>query len=160
MDDVVGEIVLAVADEDFLSGDAIAAVAARLGTGADGAEIRTRLGLGQIHRRRPLAGYELFQISLLEVSAAMRGERFHAAEGQERSDAEREAGAVPHLGAAGIEEERQVLPAIFGGTGERVPAAADPGLVGVLEARRRGDGAVEQLRARTITTAIDRRQHL
>ena len=62
MDDVVGEIVLAVADEDFLAVDAIAAVARRLGAGADGAEIRARLRLGQVHRRRPLAGDELAQI--------------------------------------------------------------------------------------------------
>src|SRR5262245_66066147 len=42
MDDVVGEVVLAVADEDLLPEDPIAAVAARLGAGADSAEIRAR----------------------------------------------------------------------------------------------------------------------
>jgi len=63
----------------LLPRDAIAAVAARLGAGADGAEIGARLRLGQIHRRRPLAGDELFEISLLEIFAAVRGERFDAA---------------------------------------------------------------------------------
>jgi hypothetical protein len=85
--------------------------------GADRAEIGARLRFGQIHRRRPLAGDELFQISLLEVFATVRGERFHAAEGQQRSNAESEARAVPHLRATGIEQLRQALPAIFGRTG-------------------------------------------
>jgi hypothetical protein len=82
MDDVVGKIVLAVADEDLLPRDAIAAVAVRLGAGADGAEIGARLRLGQIHCRRPLAGDEPCEVSLLEIFAAVRGERFHPAEGQ------------------------------------------------------------------------------
>src|SRR5438034_5879572 len=59
MHDVVGEIVLAVADEDLLSADPIAAVAARLRPGADRAQVGARLRFGQIHRRRPLAGDEL-----------------------------------------------------------------------------------------------------
>ena len=90
----------------------------------------------------------------------MRGERFHAAEGQERGNAESEARAVPHLEAAGIEQQRQALPAVFGRTGERVPAGGDPGLVGLLEARRRGDDAVAQLRAMAIAGPVDWRQHL
>ena len=160
VDDVVGEIVLAVADEDLLAGDTIAAVPARLRPGADGAEIRARLRLGQIHRRRPLAGDELAQIPLLEVFAPVRGDRFHAAEGQERGHAKSEARAVPHLEAAGIEQLRQTLSAVFGRTGQRVPTGGGPGLVGLLEARCRGDDAVAQLRAMAIAGPVDRRQHL
>src|SRR5262249_56202139 len=100
MDDVVGEVVLAVADEDLLPEDPIAAVAARLGAGADGAEIRARMRFGEIHRRSPLPGDELFQISLFEVFAAVRGERFHAAEGQQWGNAKSEAGTLPHLRSA------------------------------------------------------------
>src|SRR5262249_62275735 len=106
--------------------DAIAAVAARLGAGADGAEIRARLRLGQIHRRRPLAADELLQILLFEVFAAVYAERFHAAEGQKRSDAEREAGAVPGLPATGHEQERQVLPPLCGGAPHAVSAPPRP----------------------------------
>src|SRR5262249_42391111 len=160
MDDVIGEVVFAVTDEGLLSRDPITAVAARLGAGADAAEIRARMRLGQIHRRSPLPGDELFQISLLEVFAAVRGECFYAAEGQEWSDAEGEAGAVPHLGAAGIEQQRQALSAIFSRTGKRVPAAVNPGLVSLLEARGRGDHAVAQLRAVAIAGPVDRRQHV
>ena len=105
-------------------------------------EVRARLRLGQIHRRGPLAGDELAQIALLELLAAVRGDRFHASEGQQRGDAEGEAAAVPHLEAAGIDELRQALSAMLGRTGERVPAGGGPGLIGLLEARRRGDDAV------------------
>src|SRR5262245_22990336 len=106
MDDVAGEIVLAVADEDFLARNPVAAVPTWLRPGADGAEVRARLRLGQIHCRCPLASDELDQIPLLKVFATMRGERFHAAEGQERGNAKGEARAVPHLEAAGIEQLR------------------------------------------------------
>src|ERR671937_335495 len=97
MDDVVGEVVLAVADEDFLPGDPITAVAARLGAGTDNAEVRARLRFCQIHRCRPLPGEELSQISLLEVFAAVGRERLHAAKGQERGNAESQSRTVPHL---------------------------------------------------------------
>src|SRR5262249_57586864 len=40
---------------------------------------------------------ELAEILLLEGFAAMRGKRLHAAAGEERSNAESEACAVPHL---------------------------------------------------------------
>ena len=90
----------------------------------------------------------------------MRGERFHAAEGQQRGHAEGEAGAVPHLEAAGIDQLRQVLAAVIGRRAERIPAACDPGLIGLLETRRRGDDAVAQLDAVAVAAAVDRRDHL
>src|SRR5262249_17302848 len=149
-----------VADEDFLAKDPIAAVAAWLRPGAYGAEVRARLRFGQIHRRRPFAGDELAQIPPLEVFATMRGDRLHTAEIQEWGNAETEAGAVPHLKPAGIEQQRQALSAVFGRATKRVPAACNPRLVGLLEARRRSDDAVAQLRAMAIAGSVDWRQYL
>src|SRR5262249_26488148 len=119
MDDVIGEVLFAVTGEGLRARDPITAVAARLAAGADAAEIRARMRLGQIHRRSPLPGDELFQISLLEVFAAVRGECFYAAEGQEWSDAEGEAGAVPHLRAAGIGQQREGPAPPFNPTAKR-----------------------------------------
>ena len=62
MDDVVGEVVLAVGDEDLLPGDAIAAVGCALGLGAQRADVGAGLRLGQLHGAHPLAGDELGQI--------------------------------------------------------------------------------------------------
>ena len=59
VDDVVGEVVLAVGDEDLLPDDAIAAVAGALGAGAQRADVGAGLRLGELHRPRPLAGDEL-----------------------------------------------------------------------------------------------------
>ena len=49
MDDVVGEIVLAVGDEDLGAGDAIGAVARTLGFGAQRSDVGSGLRLGQLH---------------------------------------------------------------------------------------------------------------
>ena len=59
MDDVVGEIVLAVGDEDLLAGDAVAAVGGALGAGAQRADVGAGLRLGELHRAHPFAGDEL-----------------------------------------------------------------------------------------------------
>ena len=71
MDDVVGEIVLAVGDEDLLAGDAIAAVGCALGLGAQRADVGAGLRLGELHGAHPFAGDELGQIGALELVAAM-----------------------------------------------------------------------------------------
>ena len=55
VDDVLGQVVLAVGDEDLRAEDAVA-VAVRLGPGADGADVGARLRLGQAHRAGPAAG--------------------------------------------------------------------------------------------------------
>ena len=64
MDDVVGEVVLAVGDEDLLPADAVAAVGGALGAGAQRADIGAGLRLGELHRAHPFAGDELGQIAL------------------------------------------------------------------------------------------------
>ena len=62
MDDVVGEVVLAVGDEDLLAGDAVAAVGRALGLGAQRADVGAGLRLGELHRAHPFAGHELAEI--------------------------------------------------------------------------------------------------
>ena len=80
VDDVVGEVVLAVGDEDLLAGDAVGAVGGALGARAQRADIRAGLRLGEMHRADPFAGDELFQIGALERVAAMRIERVDRAD--------------------------------------------------------------------------------
>jgi len=55
---------------------------------------------------------------------------------------------------------RQTLSAVFGGSRERVPAGGGPGLIGVLESGRDGDGAVGELRAVAVAGPVDRVEHL
>ncbi len=58
MNDVVGEVVLAVGDEDLLSLEAVGAVGGALGPRAQRADVRAGLRLGELHRAGPFAGHE------------------------------------------------------------------------------------------------------
>ena len=64
MDDVVGEIVFAEADEDLLPANAIV-IAFGNSTGAQQRQIRPRLRLGQVHGAGPFPGDQPRQILLL-----------------------------------------------------------------------------------------------
>ena len=114
VDDVVGQIVLAVGDEDLRAGDAIAAVGCPLGARAQRADIRARLRLGELHRAHPFAGDELREIFRLQRVGAVLVQRLDRAHGQHRPDAERHRGRIPHLDAGGVERVRQPLPAPVG----------------------------------------------
>ena len=160
MDDVVGEIVLAVGDEDFLSLEAVAAVARALGTGAQRADIGAGLRLGELHRAGPFAGHELFQIGLFECLGAVGVKRIDRRDGQERADREPHRGGVPHFLARHAERLRQRLAAPFGRRGEAVPAAAAPALIGFLPARRGGHRAVLERHAEGVADAVKRGDHL
>src|SRR5713226_6893135 len=83
MDDIVGEVVLAVGDEDLLPADAVAAVGGALGLGAQRAHVGAGLRLGELHRAHPFAGDELGQIDAFERVAAVMYERFDARHGQQ-----------------------------------------------------------------------------
>ena len=55
MDDVVGEIVLAIGDEDLLAEHAIGPVAGALGARLHRVEVGAGLRLGEVHRAGPFA---------------------------------------------------------------------------------------------------------
>ena len=160
VDDVVGEVVLAIGDEDLLPGDAIAAVGGAHGAGAQGADVGARLRLGELHRAHPLAGHELRQIAALERVAAVLGQRVDPRHGQQRPEPEGQGGRVPHLDAGGVERMRQRLAAPLRGSREPVPAGLRPGAVGLLPAGRRGDGAVLERRAVVVADRVERRQNV
>ena len=160
MDDVVGEVVLAVGDENLLAGDAIAAVGCALGLGAQGADVGAGLRLGELHRAHPFAGDELRQIGALELVAAVLSQRIDAGHGQHRAEAEGHGGRVPHLDAGGVDGVRQTLAAPLRGSGKPVPAGLRPGAIGLLPARRRGDGAVLERRAVLVADRVERRENV
>ena len=160
VNDVVGEIVLAVGDEDLLAGDAVAAVGGALGAGAQRADVGARLRLGELHRAHPFARDELGQIGALELVGAVRDQRVDAGHGQQRAEAEGHGGRVPHLDAGGIERVRQLLAAPLRGCGEPVPAGLRPGAIGLLPARRRGDGAVLERRAVAVADRVERGENV
>ena len=86
MDDIVGEIMLAIGDEDLLAVNPVGAVADRHGARLERIEIGTGLRLGEVHRPHPFAGYQLFEILCLELIGGMLVQRLDRTHGQDRSD--------------------------------------------------------------------------
>ena len=151
---------LAIGDEDFRAGDAIAAVGSTHRARAQGTDIGAGLRFGELHGAHPLAANQLGEVALLEIVAAVGGERIDGRHGQHRADAERHGARVPHLDAGGVHRVRQLLAAEFGGRGNAVPAGGGPGGIGLFPARRRGDGAVLEGGTEFVADAIERRDHV
>ena len=160
MDDVVGQIVLAIGDEDFRAGDAVAAVGRAFRLAAQRADVGARLRLGELHGAHPFAADQLRQISALEFVAAVARQRVDRRHGQHRADAERHRARIPHFDAGGVDGVRQFLAAIFGGPGKPVPAGGGPGGVGLFPARRHGDGAVLERGAGFVADPVERGDHV
>ncbi len=160
MHDVVGEVLLAIGDEDLLAEDAVSAVAHRFGAGAQRVEVGAGLRLGQVHRAHPLAGNELRQIRLLQLAVGVLFQCLDGTHRQRRPDGEGHGAGIPHFQRRRMQHHRQALAAEFRRTGERVPAPLRPGAIGVAPARRHGDIAVFQFRSDAVANGIERRDFL
>ena len=101
------------------------------------------------------------QIALLELVAAVSGERVDAGHGQQRADAEGHGGRVPHFDAGGV-DARSGRPWPPNSAGEARPfqPACGPGPVGLLPAGRHGDGAVLEVGAVAVADDVERRDHV
>ena len=141
VDDVVGEVMLAEADEDLLALDQVVVTIGR-GLAADQAEVRAGLGLGQVHRAGPLARDHLVQEALLLLVAAAQEHRFDRPLGQQRRHRERHVRRVPHLHHRGVDQLGQPLAAEGGVEAQAVPARLDELGIRLDEALGRGDAAV------------------
>jgi hypothetical protein len=135
VDDVLGHVVLAAADPDLLAGDAVAAVGLRDGLGADQAEVRAAVRLGQVHGAAPLPGGELGQVELLLLVRAAHRDGRVGAMGQARIHAEGHVGPAHHLREGHVDHVRQALAAVGRLDAQRHPAALDELSIGVGEAR-------------------------
>ena len=156
MDDVVGQVVFAVGDEDLGALEAPGAVVGGLGLGFQRAHVRAGLRLGQVHGARPFAGDHPGQIGRLQLVRAMGGDRLHRALVEHGAQREGHVGRRPHLLHGHAQRERQPLPAIVGREGQAVPAAVHILPVGVLETVRRAHRAVIQHRALLVADAVER----
>ena len=97
VDDVLGEVVLAVGDEDLLALEPVGAVVLRHRARAHRGQVRARLRLGQDHRAGPLAAHELRQVGALEGVGAAKLERLDRAAREHGAEGERDVRGVPHL---------------------------------------------------------------
>ncbi|MNE71011.1 hypothetical protein D3C80_1668460 [compost metagenome] len=97
MDDVVGQVVLAIGDENLLPEHPVSAIVPGLGAAAHGGEVRAGLGLGEVHGAGPLAADHLGEVGVLEQVAAAQFDGLDGATGEHGAQAERDVGAVPHF---------------------------------------------------------------
>ena len=158
--DVVGEVVLAVGDEDLGARDGVAAVVQGLGLRGDDAHVRAGVRLGKAHGARPLGGDQLGQIRLLELVGGVRVDRVHRAERQARAHTPRETCAVRHLIDRELHALGQTLTAEVRTRTDGAPATFTELCPGFLEAGSRGDHAVLPLRAVLVAHHVERGNHV
>ena len=159
VNDVVGEVVLAERDEDLLTGKAVGAIAGGDGFGAQRADIRARLRLGEMHGAHPLAGHELWQIGRLQLRRGMRGDQLDRRHGEQRAEPEGHRRPAPDLDQRRVERIRQALAAPFGGSGQPVPTGRRPIAIGVFPSGGHRHRAVLERRTVRVADAVERRDH-
>ena len=161
VDDVLGHVVLAPRDPDFLARDLVASIGLRDRLGAQQAKIGAALGLGQVHRPAPFPGDQVGQVeALLRVGSAIEDRRI-AAVGQARVHGEGHVGRGAHLRERQVHHMGQALAAIGRLRADRRPAALDELGVGLLEPRRRGDRIVRAPGAAfLVADGVQGREHL
>ncbi|MPN10000.1 hypothetical protein SDC9_157293 [bioreactor metagenome] len=160
--DVLGEVVLARADENLVAGDLVGAVSLRFGLGAQQAQVGAAVRLGQAHGAGPFTAGELGQIELLLLVRAIGVQRFVCAMRQAGVHGPRLVGAVEHFVQRRVHHERQALTAVVGVARQRWPAAFHELLVGLLEAlgRRHLVGALVERAALFVAADVEREGHV
>ena len=158
VNDVLGQVVLAVSNENLLAGDAVV-IAFALGLRLDQRQIRACLRLGQVHGAGPGAFDHFRQEGLFEPVGAAQEQRLDRAAGQQRAQRKRQIGRFPHLHHRRRHQLGQALTAEFGRELQGVPAAFDELFVRGDEAFRCRDAALVPLRPLRVTGLVQRRQH-
>jgi hypothetical protein len=97
MDDIVGEIMLTIGDENLLAGDQPGAVILRHRLGTDSTYVGTGLRLRQVHGAGPFTADQLFQILALLLRRSMGLQELHSALVQHGAQREGHVGRCPHL---------------------------------------------------------------
>ncbi len=159
MNDVVGEVVLAISDEDLLTEDLVGAITLRLGLGTHGGQVGTGLRLRQVHGAGPFAGDHLGQIHALLLIRAAQHERLDCTTGQHRAQREGHVGRLPHLHHASRQQLGQALTTVFGVARKCSPPRFGELLVGVLPAWCGRDFTVAPFGTLLVTSPVQRGQH-
>ena len=159
VNDIVGAVVFTPGDVDFLTGDGPGPVRIGFRLGAQRANVRTGLRLGQVHRRRPLTCEQFGQVLVTLLLGPMREQGLDRAIGQHRTQAKGHVRGLDHFQHRHAQRARQAHAADLGRELQPLPAALDELGIGVLETRRRRDDAILQGAAFHIARAIERRQN-
>jgi hypothetical protein len=135
--DVLGQVVLAIGDEDLLAIDPVVRSRGR-GARAHLGEIAAGLRLGQVHGAGPLAAHHLRQVELLLLRCTEVLDGFDGSLREHGAQLEGEIGGGPQLFDRGAEHAGNVLTAELGLGTQRRPAVVAELLVGLFEPLRHG----------------------
>ena len=152
--DILGHIVVAPCDIDFLAADRIAAVFLRHGLGLQCTHIASRLRLGQVHRPRPGSGNQVWQVGHLQLIRAMRQKRIDGAETQHRTQGERHVRRMEHFHHRQREGLGQALTAPFLRRRQPHPAAIAERRIRLGKARRGLHAVLSQHHALRIAALV------
>ncbi|KAF1050838.1 MAG: hypothetical protein GAK43_02653 [Stenotrophomonas maltophilia] len=158
VDDVLGEVLFAAADEDLGAGDAVAAVGLGLGAGTDQPQVSAGVRLGQAHGAGPAPTVHGRKVTLADLFAGV-GIQCQAGAGRQGGvQGEAGVGRIHHLFELHREHLRHAHAAQRGIAGQSDPAALGIGGVGLTEAGGGGHHTVLPVHAFLVAAAIERGQ--
>ena len=160
VDDVLGHVVLTGRDEDLGTGNAVGAVSVRLGLGAQGAQVRTTVRLGQTHGTGPLTADQLGQVGLLLLFGAVGFDGVGSAVAQARVHTPGPVAGANHFTDHQADGVRQALATVVGVGSHGRPATFNVLLVSFFEAGRGFHTVFAPGTAFLVTYLVQRRQYL
>ncbi|MNM68874.1 hypothetical protein D3C81_804470 [compost metagenome] len=158
--DVVRQVVLTGRNEDLAAIDAVAAVGLGPCAGAQQAEVRATVGLGQAHGAAPAAGNHRRQETLAQGLVGMLAEGADGAAGKVAVHAPSMVGAADHFVVDETQRGRQALAAVGRVLVQAQPAVGGETLEGLGEARWGADLAILPLATVLVADGVERRQFL
>jgi len=108
MDNILRHIVVAPRDKNLLTRNAVMVIF-RDRFAAHRRQIRTRLGLGQVHRPGPFSSDQFFKVLLFELFRGMGLNGLYGSCGQKWAQGKGHVGGIPHFDHCGRNERRQAL---------------------------------------------------
>ena len=162
MHDVRGQIVLACADENLLTTQLVRAVGLGLGLGAQHAQIRAAMRLGQAHGAGPFAAGQLGQVQGFLLGRAVRVQALIRAMAQARVHGPSLVRRVEHFIKALVHHKWQTLPAKRWVAAQRGPSTRHILLISSLETIGGFDlvRVAVQLAALRVARNIEGKDHL
>ena len=159
MNDVGGEVVLAIGDEDLLAVNPVM-IAPGYGARAHLREVRPGLRLGEIHGAGPLSAHHPRQVErLLRARSALR-DRLGRALGQHWAQPKRQVGRCDEFLHRRDQQDRHALTAVRRGGPQLRPSARDELSIGVFEARGCRHAGLRPARAVAVRGFVERVQDI
>ena len=156
VDNVLGQVMLAVGNENLLPENPESAVTLRNGAGIDQRQIRTGLRLGQVHCACPLGAHQAIDVGLFLRIGARKQQCLDDAVGEHRAEGKRDVGSVQVLGRGRRKQRWQPLASPLLGMPQALPSAFGVLRESLAKRFRRMDHAILPLRGILVAIPVGR----